>query len=346
VPGFLDGLLVWWLGVIFSRSISIMNYTRRKFISKSVGGTALLAGGLGSVLASGRSETHSLHGHPFQKHQEFNVNVFSKMLHWLNYDELGRFAAEVGFDGVDLTVRPKGHVTPERVAEDLPKAVAAIRKAGLKVEMITTAITRADEPNVEAILKTASGLGIKHYRMGWINYDPKITIPDNIEQITKQLRALAELNGKYKMIAEYQNHSGANFGSPVWDLYNVLQKLKSPWLGSQYDVYHATVEAFNAWVLGLELLKPFIRSIDIKDFVWGVRDGKQARRDVPLGSGNVNLGKFFETLKAAGITAPISLHVEYDLGGAEQGATETSMPREKIMELMKADLAVLRRFLV
>jgi L-ribulose-5-phosphate 3-epimerase len=321
-----------------------MNYTRRKFISKSVAGTAML-GGLGSVLAFGRNET-PLHEQSFKKPEGFSVNVFSKMLHWLNYDDLAKFAAEAGFDGVDLTVRPKGHVTPERVTEDLPKAVTAIRKAGLKVEMITTAITKADEPNVEAILKTASGLGVKHYRMGWINYDPKISIQDNIEQITKQLRALAELNGKYKMIAEYQNHSGANFGSPVWDLYTVLEKLKTPWLGSQYDVYHATAEAFNAWVIGLELLKPYIRSIDIKDFVWGMRDGKQARRDVPLGNGNVNFARLFETLKAAGITAPISLHVEYDLGGAEQGATETSMSREKIMELMKADLAVLRGYLV
>ena len=44
--------------------------------------------------------------------------VFSKHFPDLNYDELGETAKQLGFDGVDLTVRPKGHVLPERAAED------------------------------------------------------------------------------------------------------------------------------------------------------------------------------------------------------------------------------------
>ncbi|MGA3241771.1 MAG: sugar phosphate isomerase/epimerase, partial [Bryobacteraceae bacterium] len=67
--------------------------------------------------------------------------VFSKHLPDLNYEELGKTAKELGFDGVDLTVRPKGHVPPERAAEDLPRAVDTLRKHGLSVPMITTEIT-------------------------------------------------------------------------------------------------------------------------------------------------------------------------------------------------------------
>ena len=40
-------------------------------------------------------------------------------------------AKEIGFDGVELTVRPKGHVLPENARRDLPKAVAAIKEHGL-----------------------------------------------------------------------------------------------------------------------------------------------------------------------------------------------------------------------
>jgi sugar phosphate isomerase/epimerase len=84
--------------------------------------------------------------------------VFSKHLPDLNYEELGKTAKELGFDGVDLTVRPKGHVLPERAAEDLPRAVDTLRKHGLSVPMITTEITSATDPAANPILRTAAGL--------------------------------------------------------------------------------------------------------------------------------------------------------------------------------------------
>ena len=52
---------------------------------------------------------------------------FSKHLQDMNYDQVGKALRDAGFDGVDLTVRPKGHVLPERVAEDLPRAYEAAR---------------------------------------------------------------------------------------------------------------------------------------------------------------------------------------------------------------------------
>ena len=83
--------------------------------------------------------------------------VFSKHLPDLNYEDLGKTAKELGFDGVDLTVRPKGHVLPERVAEDLPRAVDTLRKHGLTVPMITTELTSATDPAAIPTLRTAAG---------------------------------------------------------------------------------------------------------------------------------------------------------------------------------------------
>ena len=44
----------------------------------------------------------------------------------------------MGFNGVDLTVRPNGHVIPESVRDDLPRAIADIKKGGSYCTMITT----------------------------------------------------------------------------------------------------------------------------------------------------------------------------------------------------------------
>src|SRR4051794_43589 len=90
----------------------------------------------------------------------WRLTVFSKHLQWAPaYDDMAEFAAEAGFDGVDLTVRAGGHVLPERVASDLPRAVGAVRKAGLQVPMITAGIVDAESPHAEEILRTASVLG-------------------------------------------------------------------------------------------------------------------------------------------------------------------------------------------
>src|SRR2546426_1461864 len=94
------------------------------------------------------------------------ISVFSKHFQWTNCQEMAAIAKDVGFDGIDLTVRQGGHVLPERVEEDLPKAAQAIPKAELELPMITAEIVDTRSPHAEAILKTASRLGIRYYRWG------------------------------------------------------------------------------------------------------------------------------------------------------------------------------------
>lgn len=276
----------------------------------------------------------------------FSINIFSKNLHWLDYDGMAQAAAEMGFDGVDLTVRPDGHVAPERVAEDLPKAVAAVRKKGLNVFMMTTAITSADDQYTEPILKAASALGISYYRMGWINYDEKKSMEENLKEIEMRLTKLAALNKKYKIHGGYQNHSGANFGSPVWDLAGALKNLDPQYIGSQYDVLHANVEGANSWPLGLKLLKSHIRTMDIKDYRWEKQTNGWKAQVVPLGEGMIDYKKYLKLIKEYDIRGPFSIHYEYPLGGAENGAKTVTMPRENILSLMKKDVDTLRQMLI
>src|SRR5713226_2249239 len=63
------------------------------------------------------------------------IDAYSRHLQWLRTpDEVAEAALEMGFDGLDITVRPyPGHVDPARVAQDLPPFVNAVRKHGLQV---------------------------------------------------------------------------------------------------------------------------------------------------------------------------------------------------------------------
>src|SRR5690606_20232395 len=98
------------------------------------------------------------------------VHIFSKCLHFLDYEHMAEFAARVGFDGVDLTVRPGGHVVPEKVADDLPKAIGEIQRAGLQSTMIATAMADPADTVGRNVLEVAASLGISFYRTDYFQY--------------------------------------------------------------------------------------------------------------------------------------------------------------------------------
>ena len=328
--------------------------SRRDFTSKLFFAAGIAASGVHCRLAANplSDSPGKIPGPPSLRNDPdaFKISIFSKHLQWLDYKGMAKVLSEVGFDGTDLTVRPGGHVLPERVEEDLPKAAEALAVQGKKIYMLTTAINDADDPITGRILKTASSLGIKHYRMGWGHYADNRSVEENIRFMQLNLAKLALLNEKYTISGEYQNHSGAAsqgiyFGGALWDIAQVLKEIDSPWLGSQYDIYHATVEGANTWPVGFKLISPFVRTIDIKDFKWIERDGKTRSEAVPLGEGMVDFKRFFRLLKEATIQIPISLHYEYPLGGAESGSSGLTIDRKQVISAMKKDLVTLKTYL-
>src|SRR5207244_10403515 len=99
--------------------------SRRSFIQTAAGAVAL-------GLASPFDSLTLAQGRPFEASQRDagfrgSLCFFSKHLPRMNGRELGRSLKALGFDGVDLTVRPGGHVDPKRVAIDLPVFVDGIR---------------------------------------------------------------------------------------------------------------------------------------------------------------------------------------------------------------------------
>lgn len=304
--------------------------SRRKFI-------AGLAAAGASVPMFGMAKSASK-----EQVDKMKVCVFSKHLQWLDYQGMAATAAEIGFDGIALTVRPKGHVLPERVEDDLPKAVEAVNRAGLKVYMITTAIRDPNDVHTEKILKTASQLGIKYYRLGYLKYDDSLGIEKSLEAHKATLSELAKMNKQYKIHGAYQNHAGTRVGGPVWDIWYLIKDLDPKWIGCQYDIKHATHEGGRSWPLGLKLLNKYIKITAIKDFKWVKEDGKWQGQNVPLSEGMVDFIAYFKLVKQLDISGPISMHFEYPLGGADKGRSELSIDNNKVLSAMRKDLKILR----
>jgi len=267
------------------------------------------------------------------------ICAFTKCLQFLSFDEVGEVLSFLGFDGADITLRPGGQVEPSEVKTALPLAVKTLQKNNITIPMVVTSITDAADPLTQSTLQALADSGINYYRMGWMKYEESKTIQQNLNEHKKTFEKLAAMNEKLGIHGDYQNHSGNSVGSPVWDIYEVIKNVNPKYLGVQYDIRHAMTEGAYSWMLGMKRIAPWIRTIDIKDFVWGKNEkGEWSHQNVPLGEGMVNFDVFLKEYAKLNVEAPISIHYEYDLGGAELGKKEITMDRMKIYGLMKKDL--------
>lgn len=304
-----------------------MKSSRRNFLTRS----AVL--GYGAALAA-----HGIHAHPLFAAEAPSISIFSKHLQWLGFADMARFVKDLGFTGIELTVRPGGHIEPANVVAELPKAAKAARDAGVSIPMLVTTINDATEPYTEDIIRTAAEQGVGSYRMDWFKYDKQYSIDHNINRFIERFRGLEKLNRKYNVRGEYQNHQGQFFGSAVWDLWMAVKSFDPRYIAIQFDAYHAAVEGFNTWPSEFNMVKSHIGSLAIKDLAWEQTDKGWKPVVVPFATGAVDYVKFFGLVNKAQLRCPYTIHYEYPLGGIENGSKKLESPREQVFSAMKRDL--------
>jgi L-ribulose-5-phosphate 3-epimerase len=272
--------------------------------------------------------------------------LFSKPVPQLNWRELAQAAKDAGFGGIDLTVRKGGHVTPERVKEDLPKAVEAIRGEGLKIPMITTELRSADDPAALPILSAAGKLSISFLKPGYYHYK-FVDVRKELAEVGDNFRGLVALAEKYGVQVGYHNHAGY-VGAPVWDMARVMDTLDPKWAGYYFDLQHATGEGGIAgWKIDALLAMPRIKMLAVKDMYWNKTATGWSDTDCPLGQGMCHYKEFLKMCALGGFHGPISLHVEYEIPGVSgrDGIALSRAKAEDVMTAVKRDLDYLKSLL-
>ncbi len=262
---------------------------------------------LAATAAAGLAAATGPRGFAATEDKKNSLCAFIKFLQEMPYDQLAETIAEMGFDGIEATVRPRGYILPENAEDELPKLVEALRNHGLEITIMTTDISSVDQPHTERVLRTAAALGIQRYRMSYYRYDLSKPVAEQLQAFKPVAAELADLNRQLGISAVYQNHAGAKYlGASCWDLYELLRDRPVREIGVAFDIRHATVEGGLAWPVYVNLLRPHFGAVCVKDFVWHGRRPE----NVPLGDGQVDPA-FFKMLRQSDYTGPISLHIEY-----------------------------------
>jgi sugar phosphate isomerase/epimerase len=273
------------------------------------------------------------------------ISVFAKHLQAWPLEACCRRVREAGFDGLDLTVRPGGYVEPGvGLARHFADAVRTIRSFGLSVPLVTTGLTRADDPAADETLHTAADLGITELKLHYWPWEPaRQRFADALDAARRDLAGIAKLAEAAKIRVNLHNHSDHYVTHSAAAIRRLLDDHDPAVVGAYVDPAHFTLEGGLAgWHSGLELLADRITLVAVKDFRWidtpGDPAAPQQRRWVPVGDGNVHWGEVLTLLRRWHYAGPLNVHGEY------QGRWSwRDLDVEQVLQQCTADRAALQR---
>ncbi len=260
--------------------------------------------------------------------------MFSKHLQELDFERLGEVVAEMGFDGVDLTVRNGGHIEPADAKTQLPIAAKTLQKFKLSLPMITTNFVNADEPFANEVFSVAADCGVKFIKLGYWRYRDFGSLRQLVSAAKKSLEGITRLSERHGICAVVHTHSGNFLTASPFVLAELLEGFDPKFVAAYVDAGHIFVEGgLMGWQQGMEAIADKIRVVACKDYAWFKEGERWNAKVVPIGEGIVRWREFFACLRKLGFDGPISVHSEYEGWTTEQVIAQT-----------RKDLPILKRF--
>jgi sugar phosphate isomerase/epimerase len=258
---------------------------------------------------------------------------FTKMLQGLDVAGMIAFLKEVGLDGADLAVRPGYPVTPDNAGAELPRAMKAFRDEGLAIGLVTapTNLTDPDASASRTIFEACAKAGVPAVKIGYFPYRGKIEA--DLPDARQHLAGFAKLAARTGVRACYHTHSGANLGNNAAGLRLLLEDLDPHHVGAFVDTGHTAVNG-GPIRMELDLVRPWLSLLAIKDMLWEKGKDGWRYRVVPAGEGIVRWNEVGQAVKDVRFNGTVSLHGEYETKDLDERKA-----------LAKQELALLKKHL-
>jgi sugar phosphate isomerase/epimerase len=258
---------------------------------------------------------------------------FTKTLQSLDVAGLIAFLKDAGLDGADLAVRPGYPVTPDNAATELPKAAKAFKDAGLTVGLVSTPTTLndADVAASKTIFEACAKAEVPAVKVGYFPYHGKFDTA--LAEGRRRMAGFAKLAEKTGVKACYHTHSGNMLGNNAAGLRLLLHDLDPHHVGAFLDTGHTAVNG-GPIRYELDLSRPWLSLVAIKDMLWEKGKDGWKSRVVPAGEGIVRWNEVGQGLKECKFNGTVSLHGEYETKDLDERR-----------RLAKEELAFLRKYL-
>ena len=184
--------------------------------------------------------------------------VFTKAWPQLEVAKLGDLVRGLGFDGIELPVRPGFQVTPDAVTRRLPEAARILAERGVKIGSVAGSI---DEPTIAACGES----GVPIIRV-MAPIDPAAGYRESELALRRQYDAVLSLLRKHGVAIGVQNHSGAWIGSAI-GIMRLVEGYDPKLVGIVLDPAHCGL-AGEPDAMAIDVAWPHLLLVNLKSGYW------------------------------------------------------------------------------
>ncbi len=256
--------------------------------------------------------------------------LFVKPWKQLTLPQLAAHVASLGFDLIELPVRPGFPVEPEHIERDLPRAVKLLADAGIRVLNVTAANALDDERLYSAC--AAAGIGLNRV-MFWQGQREYFSAE---AAARRQLDAALPFCERYGVQIGVQNHSGRFVPVNEMGSHNLLKDYDPRLVALYWDPAHNALEGMDCDA-ALDIVAPYLCVVNLKNAYWRRQSGPEAPAEWKIywtsgAQGRASWARVIKKLRAIDYRGPLCFSAEYS-------------DEAQVDMLIKRDLAYARRLL-
>jgi sugar phosphate isomerase/epimerase len=239
-----------------------------------------------------------------------SLAVFVKPWKSLSLPELAAHVRKLGFEWIELPVRPGFACQPASIETDLPKAVEILGDQGVRILNVTVDAPLNDERMYAACAASGVTMNRVMFHCRDLNYW------EAEADARRKLDSAAALCERYNFRIGIQNHVDRFVGVHEFGLYNLLQGYDPRYFGAIWDAAHNALEGM-APELALDVIADRLFIVNLKNAFWQRINGPEA----PVAEwkvywtsgrqGRANWPRVAAKLRQINYTGPICLTAEY-----------------------------------
>jgi sugar phosphate isomerase/epimerase len=146
------------------------------------------------------------------------------------------------------------------------------------------------------------GCDVIALHLGFVPHDSTLPLYQEVVEVTRQLCDHACQNDQAVHLETGQETASG--------LVQFITDTKRDNLFINFDPANMILYGTGEPIAALKEVAPFVRSVHCKDALWSDEPGKTWGREVPLGSGQVNIEAYLTTLKEIGYRGPLTIERE------------------------------------
>ena len=197
-------------------------------------------------------------------------SVFTKPWKTKSLHELGAWVADLGFDGIELPVRPGYQIEPENVYR-LPAAATTLAEFGVKIYSIAGP---ADEATIAACAETGAAAGCTPTIRTMARIADGERYIDAEARFRREYDAILALLEKHDVQIGVQNHCG-RFIANAAGLRNLVQKYDPRRIAIVWDAAHNALQGQDL-DYALDIVWPHLCMVNLKNVYWRRVSGTEA----------------------------------------------------------------------